>query len=69
MIGGTADTRGRGTGSNVRTWDGTPDAKSLPRKSRETGEPDALKGASPVRGGADRKGLAEKPLEEGISFK
>ena len=33
------------------------------------GEPDALKGASPVRRGAVGKGLAEKLLEEGISFK
>ncbi len=63
------DTWGRGAGSTVRTWDGMRDAQRLPRKLRETGEPCALKGASTVRGGADRKGLAEIPLEEGISFK
>jgi hypothetical protein len=53
----------------VGTWDGMRDAERLPKKSRETGEPCALKGASTVRGGADRKGLAEILLEEGISFK
>ena len=47
-------TWGRRTGSIVRTWEGTCDAHRLPRKSRETGEPCALKGASTVREGAGR---------------
>jgi hypothetical protein len=51
-------TRPRAAESTRGTWDGTRDAESLPRKFWEIGEPDALKGARPVRGGAEGKGLA-----------
>jgi len=58
MIGVMPGTGRRAAESTVRTQDGTRDAESLPEKVQEIGEPDALKGASPVREGADGKGLS-----------
>ena len=61
MLRATPGTRRRGTGGTIRTWEGMRDAGSQPSKVREAGEPDALKGARPVRGGEVGKGLAEIP--------
>src|SRR5260370_19049742 len=52
------ETGRRAAESTAWTQDGTRDAECLPEKMQEIGEPDALKGACPVRGGADGKGLA-----------
>ena len=65
-IGVMPDTRGRGAESTVRIWNGTRDARSLPKELREIGEPCARKPARTVRRGEVEKGLAEIP-PEGIS--
>jgi len=52
------ETGRRAAESTVWTQDGTRDAEHLPEKMQEIGEPDALKGSRPVRGGAEGKGLA-----------
>ena len=52
------ETRGRGTESTVRSWDGTRNASGLPGKIREIGEPCAPKGACTVRKGGGEKRAA-----------
>jgi len=63
MLRVTPKTRRRAAGGTIQTWESVRDAGSRPRKLWEAGEPDALKGARPVRGGEVRKGLAEIPLD------
>jgi hypothetical protein len=51
-----------------RDWQRACDAQLQPQERREIGEPDALKGASPVRGGEVRKGLSSEYSLRGVSL-